>query len=731
MQARVMNGYYLYSNGGGGPDIGVSRKEHVKIEDGLVFRKLSQTSGLLPFEDWRRSDLERAEDLAARLSREDIAGLMLYSSHQIVPFVGRDGFMGHYDGGAYDPDVHAPDALTDEQKCMIEHDRIRHILQMSVQDAETSAKWSNRLQALCEEQELCIPVNISTDPRHGASGGRAEFKQTGKDVSKWPEGIGMVAAGDPELVRQFAHTAALEYRALGITTALGPQIDLSTEPRWMRMEDTLGSQPEQVIEFVKAYCDGMQTTRDADDGWGRESVLTMVKHWPGGGSGEGGRDAHYPYGCFAVYPAGKFETHLRPFTEGAFHLDGPTGTAASVMPYYTVSWTAENEKVGNAYSRYIIHDLLREKYGFDGVVCTDWGITGDPAETMDSFGSRCYGTAHLSEAERHLRIILNGVDQFGGNDRAQPILQAWEIGDRLFGKMWMRRRMERSAVRLLRNMFRVGLFDQPYLDPDESRNIVGAKPFVDMGRAAQARSVVLLKGKCTVESGRFPLKVYVPLRTISAHKSFIRTMEPEKTVDPLEYCDLPEGMERVSDPEQADIALVFMESPLSDPYDPKDREAGGNGYVPLTLQYRPYTAESARDHSIGYGDAREGGCDRSYRGKRNTCYNENDLDQLEDTRKRMGRKPVFAVMHMHNPAVMSEVEPLADVILVHFGIEMEVLFDMITGRRKPEGKLPYTLPLNMEVIEKHGEDDPCEWTPYCDSEGREYRRGYSAFSGNS
>ena len=551
----------------------------------------------------------------------------------------------------------------------------------------------------------------------------AEFRQRSRDVSKWPEGIGLAAAGDPELVREFAKVAAKEYRALGITTALGPQIDLSTEPRWMRLEDTLGSDPDRVIPMVKAYCDGMQTTEGAPDGWGKDSVITMVKHWPGGGTGEGGRDAHFAYGCFAVYPDGQFEQHMRPFTEGAFRLDGPTKKAGAVMPYYTVSWLADKPHVGNSYSAYILKELLREKYAYDGVVCTDWGITGDPDPAIDAFGSRCYGVQELTEAERHLRIILNGADQFGGNDRMAPILEAWRIGDERCGATYMDERMRLSARRLLTGIFRVGLFENPYLDPEESARIVGNAAFVKAGLAAQARAMVLLKDR-----GVLPLKkgsrIWVPQRCLRRRKNFVRMWEPETELDPLGGMDVSPWFVRVDSPEEADAALVIMESPLSDPYDPADAASGGNGYRPLTLQYRPYTADAARKPSIAGGDWREPFTDRSYRGKTDTCINEKDLDNVLEARRRMGDKPVIVSLHMHNPTVPAEFEPAADAILVDFSVSTEVLLDVLFGERKATGRLPYNLPADMAAVERHGEDAIEGPTPYTASDGAVYARDW-------
>ena len=708
-----------------GPTLGIANTEspdkrtQILEIDGLAFKDLAHTGTLLPYEDWRLSPTERAQDLAARLSKEEIAGLMLYSSHQIVPFEAAGPFSAHYNGKPYDPDTVMPDAMTDEQIEFVRKDKIRHILQMRVSDARTSARWSNRLQALCESERWGIPTDISTDPRHGAAQGGAEFRTVGSDVSKWPEGIGFAAAGSPELVGEFARIASKEYRALGITTALGPQIDLSTEPRWMRLEDTLGHKPERVIPMVKAYCDGMQTTEGKADGWGQDSVVAMVKHWPGGGTGEGGRDAHYPYGCFAVYPTGQFETHMRPFTEGAFHLDGPTGCAAAVMPYYTVSWLEDQPHVGNSYSKYIIHDLLRERAGYEGVVCTDWGITGDPAPAIDSFSSRCYGVTDLSEAERHLRIIMNGVDQFGGNNRAEPILEAWRSGEERYGADIMDRRMRECAVRLLIPLFRLGLFENPYLDPERSAQIVGAPEFVEKGLLAQAKSVVNLKNHNSVLPLHKGMRLYIPIRPLHASKTFFRTPIEPRTVDPLAGFDCSSWFERVDTPEEADAVLVFMESPLSDPYQADD----GNGYHPLMLQYRPYTAAEARKPSIAGGDFREAFTDRSYRGKCNTAINECDLQNVIDACAT--GKPVIACLHMHNPTVPAEFEPLCDSILVHFGVSLTVLLDILFGERRAGGRLPYNLPASMAAVEMHGEDDPEDPEAYKASDGAIYALDYA------
>lgn len=721
---KINKPYTLYPNDNG-PVIGTVSASVIQ-EDGCVFKDSARTGKLLPYEDWRLDAKTRAKDLASRLSVKEIAGLMMYSPHQMVPSLPGEPFSATYGGKPFPESGVQPWELTDQQKTLLHEDHIRHILAMKLESAEVAASWSNAMQQAAEELPWGIPVNISSDPRHGAAKAGAEFKSGGGDVSKWPEGLGIAATFSLEICRSFANAISKEYRALGITTALSPQVDLATEPRWMRMEDTFGTHPDQVTELGRIYCEGLQTTEGSPDGWGADSVCAMAKHWPGGGPCEGGRDAHYPFGKFAVYPGEHFSDHLKPFVEGVFQLQGKTGCVSAIMPYYTVSWNRDQKNgknVGNSYSEYLIRDLLRGTYQYDGIVCTDWGITQDPAQEVDSFGSRCYGVESLTQAQRHLLAIENGVDQFGGNSDIRPILEAYQLGCEKYGEERMRQRMEESAVRLLTNLFCCGLFENPYLDPEESRRIVGNEAFSKAGYQAQLKSVVMLKNQqvMPVPTGK---KVYIPSRTIGPRKNFFRGWEGEQHVSPADPSFVQHFYSWTDDPQEADFAIVFLESPLSDGYSQEDAQNGGNGYVPISLQYRPYQADQARDPSVAGGDFRESFTNRSYRGKTGTAANEADLDLVLRTKEAMGEKPVIVCLRMHNPTVLSELEPCADGILVDFGVQQQVLFDLICGNAEPSGLLPVELPACMETVEKHCEDRPFDYQAYTDSVGHTYGYGY-------
>jgi beta-glucosidase len=717
----------------GGMTLGYSKESGVKIitDHGLAFKDLNKNGKLDRYEDWRLPAEERAKDLATRLSIEEIAGLMLYSSHQSLPARSTGYFAGTYNGKTFAKGETDPSDLTDQQKKFLKEDNLRHVLITTVQSPEVAAQWNNKLQAFCESVGKGIPANNSSDPRHGTRA-RAEYDAAaGGDISMWPSSLGMAATFDPALMEQFGQIAATEYRALGITTALSPQVDIATEPRWARFNGTFGESPWLSAAMGRAYCDGFQTSYGAKEiakGWGWSSVNAMVKHWPGGGSGEGGRDAHYGCGKYAVYPGNNFKSHLIPFLKGAFKLKGKTGSAAAVMPYYTISWnqdTKNGENVGNSYNKYLIGDLLRKKYQYDGVVCTDWGITAEH-KVLDQFlDGRPWGTEKLTEVERHYKILLAGVDQFGGNNNAKPIIEAYQMGVKAFGEPQMRARMEQSAVRLLKNIFRVGVFDNPYLDPAETKSIVGKPAFMRAGYEAQLKSVVMLKNQSKTLPVAAVKTVYVPKRFVPASRNFLGVETPATTDYPVSI-DLVKKYFKVTDnPDEADVALVFIQNPANTiGYDKTDLEKGGNGYKPISLQYGDYTATEARETSIAGGDPLEKFTNRSYKGKSVKTPNATDAQLVAETRAKMKNKPVVVSVGISNPMVFSEIEKDATAILLNFGVQDQAIFDILSGKAAPSARLPMQLPADMITVEKQAEDVPFDLKCYRDAAGNVYDFGF-------
>ncbi|MDR1152909.1 MAG: InlB B-repeat-containing protein, partial [Bifidobacteriaceae bacterium] len=308
-----------------------------------IFKDLNKNHRLDVYEDWTKSTEERAADLAAQLGADpdgiqQIAGLMLYSGHQ----------------------TDWADAIPNQdQITFLVNDDLRHVLiagSAAAGEMGVHAEWNNNVQSIVEGLGYGIPANNSSDPRHGTSStSDVEFFSANTGVSAWPSSLGMGATFDPAVNKVFGKIASAEYRALGIATALSPQIDIATDPRWGRYNGTFGEDPKLASAMSRAYVDGFQTTYANTDGsgvdvydpigndaasggWGYQSVNAMMKHWPGGGAGEGGRDAHYNYGKYAVFPGGNWTAHLIPFVDGSLSLEDGTEMATAVMPYYTVSY---------------------------------------------------------------------------------------------------------------------------------------------------------------------------------------------------------------------------------------------------------------------------------------------------------------------------------------------------------------------------------------------------------
>ncbi|HSB00752.1 MAG TPA: glycoside hydrolase family 3 N-terminal domain-containing protein [Anaerolineales bacterium] len=479
------------------------------MQDGIPFRDLNKNGRLDPYEDPRRPLEERLEDLLAQMTLEEKAGLMFQTMIGMNP-----------DGTILEKTGLWPLPQTSD---MIARRRMNHFNLIQGSDPRHMAEWHNRIQKLAEQTRLGIPVTLSTDPRHAFSQNPLASLNAGS-FSQFPEPTGLAATRDVDLVREFGDIARQEYLAVGIRLALHPMADLATEPRWARVNGTFGEDADLVAEMTAAYIRGFQGKT-----LGKESVACMTKHFPGGGPQMGGEDAHFPYGREQVYPGNNFDDHLKPF-EAAFEA----GTA-QIMPYYGMPVGTPLEEVGFGFNKDVITDLLRGKYGFEGVVCTDWSLL----TPMKFFGyevmpARAWGVEQLSRLERAQKILAAGVDQFGGEACPEVIVQLVREGK------VSEERIDRSVRRLLRDKFILGLFDDPYVDVAAAAEIVGKPEFRQVGELAQRKSIVLLKnGKRTL-----PLK--------SGLKIYVENLKPESV--------RPYG-QAVSDIAQADIAILRLNAP--------------------------------------------------------------------------------------------------------------------------------------------------------------------------
>ena len=404
---------------------------------------------------------ERVEILLSQMTLLEKAGLFFQNMITMGP-----------DGGLSDGDPTF--GLPSTSEYVVERAMTHFNLLGAASSARGIARWHNELQELAASTRLGIPVTISTDPRHAFSDNPGAAIMAGP-FSQWPEPLGLAATRDAALVEQFGDIARREYTAVGIRVALHPQVDLATEPRWSRALQTFGEDAGLSGELGAAYVRGFQ-----GEAFGAWSVSTMTKHFPGGGPQKDGEDPHFEYGREQVYPGDRFELHLEPF-EAVFAAGG-----RQIMPYYGMPLGTEHEEVGFGFNKSVLTGLLRERFGFDGIVCTDWGLVTDSEIMGQPFPARAWGVEHLTPAERMTKILDAGADQFGGEKCTELLVELVEVG------VVSQERLDVSARRLLREKFLLGLFENPYVDVEAADAIVGAPEFRAAGDAAQRASITVL-----------------------------------------------------------------------------------------------------------------------------------------------------------------------------------------------------------------------------------------------
>ncbi|QDP96782.1 glycoside hydrolase family 3 protein [Microlunatus elymi] len=470
-----------------------------------------------PYQDPALPVRQRIGDLLERMTLEDKAGLLFHT--MVRP--------GSPDSLAADDDFGLPSPAT-----LLRERRMNHFnLLGAAGSARELAQWHNAAQRLAAEVGLGIPITFSTDPRHAFTDNPGAAMMSGP-FSQWPEPIGLAAIGDPELVRRFADIARQEYLAVGLRVALHPQIDLATEPRWARISGTFGEDAALTGELGAAYVRGFQGER-----LGPDSVSTMIKHFPGGGPQLDGEDPHFSYGREQVYPSGNFDYHLRPFREVL------AAGASQVMPYYAMPVGTDHPEVGFSFNKSVVTGILRTELGFDGIVCTDWGLLTDDEIMGQPMPARAWGVEHLSCEDRALMIMNAGVDQFGGEACPELIINLVRSGR--LGED----RLDISVRRLLLEKFRLGLFDdRRFVDAEAAASVVGRDDFRTAGDGAQRRSLTLLTNHDLDSAPILPLK--------PGHNLYLEGVDPE----------LASGYGTPVDaPQDADVALIR----LSAPYEPR------------------------------------------------------------------------------------------------------------------------------------------------------------------
>ena len=505
----------------------------------LTFKDLNRNGVLDKYEDWRLSNEERSKDLLSKMSIEEKIGFMLISTTLLKGDGGGRGAASE----ARPPqssDFNEEDRVSETNMFTrkplpvpmmstagttkgVKQFHLRHFIFRANIGARTTAEWANKLQALCESDGLGIPAIIASNPRNHLTKDASAGLSVGKTVfSTWPGELGLSAMHDLKLVREFADIAREEWAAVGLRKGYMYMADLSTEPRWQRIEGTFGENADWVGQMITEIVLGFQGNK-----LGNGSVAVTTKHFPGGGAGEGGQDPHFDWGKNEHFPGGMFENNLIPFKAAI-----KAGTSA-IMPYYSIPVDTKYDKIAYAYNKAVITDLLRGQLGFKGIINSDTG----PIEMMP------WGAESLSITERYKKTLEAGVNLYSGTADPSKLMETVKSG------MVDISLVDNSVFRLLMEKFELGLFENPYVDEAAAEKIVGNAGFQERANLALRKSIVLLRNESKVLPMKARTKVYMEsyFQKKGASSSHV-----------YDTTDSRYNVEFVKTPEAADVILVWV-----------------------------------------------------------------------------------------------------------------------------------------------------------------------------
>ena len=684
----------LYHNENG-PTIGVTTCG-VIVQDGLFFKDMDNDGVLSPYEDWRNSHEVRAADMVKHLPLHQQAGLVLNTLWNTPLSMTREGAKDEQGNivpskvfKRYNPDEPVPPGILPGLDNRVDDAQVIDMkLTAGVYRGEMRAEAGvaalyHNLGTQYVEHEACqggvaIPYSLHTNPINIG----------------YPDFLGFGAAvmgdGNFDIVYDMAQTDRKMMAACGLNIMYGPQIDVSTDPRWPRNSGTYGERPEVtsgiIRELVRGYHDG-------EDGLKKGSIALTVKHFPGDGPAENGFEPHLPIGQWRLYPTeGSMEKyHLPPF-QAAFDMKASAimpdysricNDGRSVPQYYKGKLTS-SEAVPSAYSRELLQDLARDTMGFEGYVNSDSGITT----------TQIYGVEHLSMPERYAKAISAGTDVIGGNYDVENIIKAVEEG------YLPKADLDRANYRRLLSLFYQERVDNPYLDPDEADK-VRAENFEGAKKAAYKacqKEVVLAKN----HGGALPMvkgkKVYVAAFSGENAGAFLAQMmgagvagddNTEKLRVQLEGLLAAKGYEIVGNPEECDYAYLHV-------WPQQNNIVFVQRSMPVLELVEGFMHE---EREVNKSQRKTGNLIEI-----NTLRGIGTIPALAEKVHAHGGK-VIATFVVCNPWILSNLEPYVDgmtfqytVSPVAMGNALGAQMDVLSGEFNPTGKMSLTMVSDPAVI---------------------------------
>jgi beta-glucosidase len=632
-----------------------ARAKRTLVVDRQIFKDLDANGRLDPYEDWRLPVAARVRDLIARMTLEEKAGMLLINT------------LNAESGGR----------VGDRGVQMIRDEKMtRFVFRNTVTPnpepagqpagmggaqvtAYEAAQFTNLVQELAEGTRLGIPVvfksnarnHFERDARWGISVGAGAF-------SEWPKEPGLAAMRDTALIGEFGRIMAREWSAIGLRGMYGYMADLATEPRWFRVHETFTEDADLASAIIATLVTNIQGQR-----LGPGSIALTIKHFPGGGPQAGGADSHYAFGKNQSHPSGTLDYQLKPFRAAI------AAGVSAIMPAYSIPVGVKYAPgdVGMAFSKGILTSLLRDTLGFRGNLNSDTGIIGE----------RAWGVENLSVDDQIALAINAGVDVLSGFERNAQI-----VGLVRSGKI-TEARLDGSVRRLLTEQFELGLFEDPYVDAERAAYVVGNRAFQMRAEQAQRESIVLLQNRGTLLPLRAPApNAPVRLYTMGMRADVVGDARWGRYTVVSGDHDAAKEERRPPVPAGTDYAVIRVE--VTNPGGGRERMFGGASPDELNLLA---FSDMARAKSWKVSPS---------------------LEDIQAVMREVGPEKTVLAIYFRQPFVLDEASGLrnAGAVVATFGVRDAALMDVLTGKYKPTGKLPFALAGNAQAITRQASDVP-------------------------
>lgn len=711
-----------------------SRVKDVVTVNGREFKDLNDNGRLDTYEDWRKPVEERVADLVSQMTLEEKSGLMLIDTVNAAcdPVTRKRGTVP---ASAVDyvnnQQMHRfifRNVVTSPDKAVCGGTDGGFGASTSVTPSE-AATFMNSMQELSEKTRLGIPVLYKSNARnHIDPDARAGINEAAGAFTAFPKEAGVAAAalgeearrtgqdptvGDMSVVEDFAGVMGDEWSSIGLRGMYGYMADLSTEPRWYRTHETFTEDADLGANIMGSLVETLQGPigKDGTSLSQQSDVALTMKHFPGGGPQELGLDPHYAFGKAQVYPGGAFGEHLKPFTSAI------AAGVSAIMPYYGVPVGVTHngktyDETGMAFSDQIVNELLRDELGFKGYVNSDTGIIND----------RAWGLEEKTVPERVAAALNGGTETLSGFHDVKTITDLVTAG------LLSEARVTEAAGRLLDPMFRMGLFEDPYVDEAVATDTVGSAANRAVGLDVQRKSAVLLQNDERADGSKaLPLK--------AGSKVYILGDFNEATVRSYGY-DVVNGNKTVNGVRPsaagADHVIISMSAKNKNTgsYRSDDPATGldpdhvnpsvvegikgldGQSTYGTADACVSYGATACTDNGLRFGGSfpwESGILDFSGMEDSQSWQVVPSLNTIQQVMNEVGDpKKVVLQVYFRQPFVMDEASGLRDAgaIVAGFGISDTALLDVLSGTFAPQGKLPFALAGTRKAIQEQKTDLP-------------------------